>query len=110
MLSPDHQGLISQSPDQTSSLSFLSYTNKLLAGAWHYLTYFGRDTMLTLLLMQSVMSLGENGAVEAAIGSVIERISRADGSTCHEETLGDYATYQNLQNGVVSTAPSATTR
>jgi hypothetical protein len=105
VLSPDHQGLISQSPDQTSSLSFLSYTNKLLAGAWHYLTYFGRDTMLTLLLMQSVMSLGENGAVEAAIGSVIERISRADGSTCHEETLGDYATYQNLQNGVVSTAP-----
>ncbi len=106
-LSPDnvldhaHAGLIEKYPDMTSSLSFMSYTDKLLAGSWHYLTYFGRDTMLTLLLMQETMSLGKGGAVEAAIGSVLERVSKADGSTCHEETLGDYATYQNLQRGCI---------
>ncbi|KAH8885341.1 glycogen debranching enzyme [Thozetella sp. PMI_491] len=105
VLDSAHESLIEQYPDLTTSLSFMSYTNKLLAGSWHYLTYFGRDTMLTLLLMQSVMSLGKDGAVEAAIGSVLERVSRQDGSTCHEETIGDYSTFQNLQQGIVSTAP-----
>lgn len=32
--------LIEQQPSQTTSLSFLSYTEKLLAGAWRFLTYF----------------------------------------------------------------------
>lgn len=42
-------------------------------------------------------------AVEAAIGSVLESINRTDGSACHEEIIGDYATYLNVQEGNGST-------
>ena len=42
VLNEESQGLITQSPDQAQSLSFLSYSEKLLAGAWRFLTYFGR--------------------------------------------------------------------
>ncbi|RMZ69846.1 glycogen debranching enzyme [Pyrenophora seminiperda CCB06] len=96
-------GLISQNPDQTTSLSFLSYSNKLLAGTWRFLTYFGRDSMLSLLLMQPILS---EVAIEAVIGAVLERVKRSDGTVCHEEVLGDYSTWLNWKNGVRSTAPS----
>ena len=102
VLNTASQGLITQQPDQTTSLSFLSYTDKLLAGAWRFLTYFGRDSMIATLLLQPVLS---DQAVEAVIGAVLERINRTDGSVCHEETIGDYATYLNEKNNVTSTAP-----
>ncbi|KAI7195887.1 hypothetical protein KC363_g1203 [Hortaea werneckii] len=105
VLNEASQDLIVQSPDQTKSLSFLSYTNKLLAGAWRFLTYFGRDSMISLLLLQPVLSEGEGGAIEAVISAVLERINSTDGSVCHEETIGDYATYLHLQENVTSTAP-----
>lgn len=99
------QNLIAEFPDQTESLSFLSYTTKLLAGAWRFLTYFGRDTMISMLLLQPVLSEGENGSIEAVIGAVLERINRTDGSVCHEETIGDYGTYLNFQKNITSTDP-----
>ena len=105
VLSPQSRDLITQEPTQTESLSFLSYTTKLLAGGWRFLTYFGRDTMISLLLLQPVLSEGQDGAIEAVIGSVLERVNRSDGSVCHEETIGDYATYLNQQAGINSTAP-----
>jgi hypothetical protein len=70
--------LIPQYPDQTTSLSFLSYTDKLLAGTWRFLTYFGRDSMISMLLMQPILS---DQAIEAVISAVLERINRTDG-TC----------------------------
>ena len=85
VLNSASQSLITQQPDQTTSLSFLSYTDKLLAGAWRFLTYFGRDSMIATLLLQPVLS---DQAVEAVIGAVLERINRTDGSVCHEETIG----------------------
>ncbi|EKG17217.1 glycogen debranching enzyme [Macrophomina phaseolina MS6] len=99
------QTLIDQYTEQADSLAFLSYTDKLLAGAWRFLTYFGRDSMISLLLLQPILSEGEGGAIEAVIGAVLERINRTDGSVCHEETIGDYATYLNLQQNIWSTAP-----
>jgi hypothetical protein len=48
--------LIAQNPDQTTSLSFLSYKGKLLAGTWRFLTYFGRDSILSMLLLQSFLA------------------------------------------------------
>ncbi|KAK5173770.1 uncharacterized protein LTR77_002451 [Saxophila tyrrhenica] len=105
VLDSESQDLIITNTDQTKSLSFLSYTDKLLAGAWRFLTYFGRDSMITLLLMQPVLSQGEGGAVEAVIGAVLERINKTEGTVCHEETIGDYATYQNLQMNISSTDP-----
>ncbi|GAB7358057.1 hypothetical protein MBLNU230_g0219t1 [Neophaeotheca triangularis] len=105
VLNEQSQHLIAQYPDETKALSFLSYSSKLLAGAWRFLTYFGRDSMISALLMQPILSEGEGGALEAVIGAVLERINRTDGSTAHEETIGDYATYLHLQNNVTSTAP-----
>ncbi|MCJ1478326.1 hypothetical protein MMC13_007004 [Lambiella insularis] len=105
VLNPGSQALVSQHPDQTTSLSFLSYTDKLLAGAWRFLTYFGRDSMISALLLSPVLSQGEGGAMEAVISAVLERLNRTDGSVCHEETIGDYATYLNEQANISSTAP-----
>ena len=108
VLNPQSQDLITEMSDQTTSLSFLSYTDKLLAGAWRFLTYFGRDSMIALLLMQPVLSEGQGGAVEAVIGAVLERLNKTDGKVAHEETIGDYATYQNLLLNISSTKPSCT--
>ncbi|KAH8808732.1 hypothetical protein F5884DRAFT_380529 [Xylogone sp. PMI_703] len=107
VLSPASQDLIPQSPQQTEALSFLSYTSKLLAGAWRFLTYFGRDSMISALLLEPVLSEGKGGAIEAVIAAVLERVNATgqDGSVCHEETLGDYATWLNLQNNITDTAP-----
>lgn len=70
------QGLITQQSSQTTSLSFLSYSEKLLAGAWRFLTYFGRDSMISALLLEPVLSTGNASAMEAVIGAVLERINR----------------------------------
>jgi hypothetical protein len=88
VLSNGSAALIEQQPGTTEALSFLSYSTKLLAGAWRFLTYFGRDSMISALLLQPVLSTGENGAMEAVIAAVLERIDRSDGSVCHEETIG----------------------
>lgn len=106
VLNNGSQGLVQESPELTTSLSFLSYTNKLLAGSWRFLTYFGRDSMLSALLMQDILSQGEGGALEAVIGAVIERINNTDGTVCHEENLGDYASFLARQDGIDSSAPT----
>lgn len=106
VLNSESQGLITTNTTDTNSLSFLSYTTKLLAGAWRFLTYFGRDSQISALLLQPVLSQGEGGAIEAVIGAVLERLNQSDGSVCHEETIGDYATYLNQQQNITSTAPS----
>jgi hypothetical protein len=102
VLTSTASGLITQNPDLTTSLSFLSYSNKLLAGTWRFLTYFGRDSMISMLLMQPILS---QAAIEAVIGAVLERINRQDGTVCHEEVLGDYASYLNLREGISSSKP-----
>ena len=76
VLNDQSQGLIETDSDQTTSLSFLSYSDKLLAGAWRFLTYFGRDSMIAALLLQPVLSEGEGGAMEAVISAVLERLNR----------------------------------
>ncbi|KAF2680402.1 hypothetical protein K458DRAFT_393047 [Lentithecium fluviatile CBS 122367] len=106
VLSTAARGLISQNPTQTTALSFLSYENKILAGTWRFLTYFGRDSMISALLLQPVLSQGENGAIEAVISAVLERINKTDGTVCHEEVIGDYATFVHRAEGKVSTAPT----
>lgn len=104
VLDPQSYGLITSMPDQTKSLSFLSYSEKLLAGGWRFLTYFGRDSMISALLMEPILSKGNASAMEAVIGAVLERVNRTDGSACHEETIGDYATFLNEKEGINSSA------
>lgn len=105
ILDTSAQSLQTQNLTQVDSLSFLSYTDKLLAGGWRFLTYFGRDTMISLLLMEPILSTGNGSATEAVIGAVLERLNRTDGSAAHEETIGDYSTWLNLQQNITSTAP-----
>lgn len=76
VLNEKSQDLLNSDPDQMTSLSFLSYSQKLLAGTWRFLTYFGRDSMIATLLLQPVLSEGEGGAIEAVIGAVLERLNR----------------------------------
>jgi hypothetical protein len=90
-------------PDRTTSLSFLSYKANMLGGTWPFLMYVSRDSLLSLLLIQSILS---QDAIETVIGSVLERVDRKDGTVCHEEVLGDYATYLNKKDGgIKSNAP-----
>ena len=105
VLKESAHSLIEKFPDQTISLSFLSYTSKLLAGAWRFLTYFGRDSMISMLLLQPILSEGEGSAIEAVIGAVLDRINKTDGSAAHEETLGDYSTYLAFKKNETSTEP-----
>jgi hypothetical protein len=69
------------------ALSFLSFEEKLLAGSWRFLTYFGRDTLLSLRLMMPAL---QPRVIEAGLSSVIERLT-ADGQVAHEEDIGDFA-------------------
>ncbi|KAI9290089.1 hypothetical protein BC943DRAFT_364605 [Umbelopsis sp. AD052] len=85
----------SSTADSVKSVSFLSYSEKMLAGGWRFLTYFGRDTMISLRILMPILS---SDAVEAALGAVIERTNATDGELCHEETIGDYASWINMQN------------
>lgn len=75
------------------TLAFLSYEEKLLAGSWRFNTYFGRDTLMSLLLLMPVL---EPPVVEAGLGSVLARLGRA-GEVAHEEDIGEYAVLRHLQ-------------
>jgi hypothetical protein len=91
---------------ERSALAFLSYDEKLLAGSWRFLTYFGRDTLLSSWLLLPAL---EPRVAEAALGAVLERVqlddamaapeggSIARGDVAHEEELGDYAAWKNSQ-------------
>ena len=78
-------------PRARDVLAFLSYEEKLLAGSWHYLTYFGRDTLLTVRLLMPAL---RPRVIEAAIGSVIDRLG-PDGEVAHEEEIGEFAAERN---------------
>ncbi|HEX7714461.1 MAG TPA: hypothetical protein VF531_10615, partial [Bacillota bacterium] len=68
-------------------LTFLSYDEKLAAGSWRFLTYFGRDTELSLvMLMPALKSRG----IEAGLSSLIERLNDY-GEVAHEEEIGEFA-------------------
>jgi hypothetical protein len=70
-------------------VAWLSYTSESFAGGWRFLTYFGRDTLLALRLLLPVAS---QTSAEAILGAVLQRINET-GTVCHEETVGDYASF-----------------
>jgi hypothetical protein len=74
-------------------LSFLTYREKLLAGSWQYLSYFGRDTLLSTRLLMPVL---DPQVIEAGLGSVLERLD-ADGEVAQEEDIGEWAALRNLE-------------
>ncbi|KAJ2973213.1 hypothetical protein NQ176_g6738 [Zarea fungicola] len=101
--------LVKTEPQQVDALEFFSYSDKLLAGGWRFLTYFGRDSMIAALLMQPILKTGAGSAMEAVLGAALERINKTDGTVAHEETIGDYATFVNMQNGVYNSTAAGFT-
>jgi hypothetical protein len=81
-------------------LEFLSYEDKFLAGSWRFNTYFGRDTLISALLLAPVL---EPAAMEAALSSVLDRLSEA-GEVAHEEDIGEFAVLRNEREGRGRTA------
>jgi hypothetical protein len=80
---------------ELDALAFLSYREKLLAGSWRFLTYFGRDTLLTLRLL---MPHARPELVEAGLAAVIDRLDPT-GDVAHEEDIGDFAAWENRRDG-----------
>lgn len=75
------------------SLRFLSSGSKLLAGSWRFNTYFGRDTMMSLILLAPVL---QPDALEVGLQSVLDRLSEK-GQVAHEESVGDQAALERLE-------------
>jgi len=75
------------------TLTFLAYHEKLVAGSWRFQTYFGRDTLISVRLLMTVLA---PPAVEAALGSVLARLSR-QGEVAHEEDIGERAVLDHME-------------
>lgn len=85
-----------------NTLAFLAYREKLLAGSWRFQTYFGRDTLISARLLMPALS---ETAVEAALASVLERLS-PQGEVAHEEDIGERAVLDHMErDGSRSAAP-----
>jgi hypothetical protein len=85
----------SAEPRALSALAFLAYEEKLLAGSWRFLTYFGRDTLLSVRMLLPVL---RPGVVEAGLGAVIDRLGPG-GDVAHEESIGEWAALEHLAAG-----------
>ncbi|MFI6041477.1 hypothetical protein ACIA8C_07565 [Nocardia sp. NPDC051321] len=85
-----------------NTLTFLSYREKFLAGSWRFNTYFGRDTLISMMLLKPVLA---PEAIEAGIRSVLARLG-PQGQVAHEEAVSEFAmlTHQR-ENGTLSDAP-----
>ncbi|HEX2251619.1 MAG TPA: hypothetical protein VHH32_14820 [Gemmatimonadales bacterium] len=72
---------------QVRAVELLSSQEKLMAGLPNFATYFGRDMMMTALMMRSVWS---PAMMEHVIGSVLGKLGPG-GEVSHEEALGGQA-------------------
>jgi hypothetical protein len=72
---------------QVRGVELLSSRQKLMAGLPNFATYFGRDMMMTALMMRPVWRPEMS---EHVIGSVLRKLS-ASGQVSHEEALGGQA-------------------
>ena len=82
------------------ALAFLTYEQKMLAGSWRFLTYFGRDTLLSIRLLMPILTAD---TAEIGLGSVLERINHR-GEVAHEEEIGELAVYRNMAEHERATA------
>ena len=76
---------------QVRSVELLSSQEKLMAGLPNYATYFGRDMMMSALMMQPIWT---PAMAEHVISSVLGKLSPS-GQVSHEEALGGQAIREN---------------
>jgi hypothetical protein len=70
-----------------SGIYLLAGRTKLMAGSPRFLTYFGRDTLLSISLF---VGKTKEDLVYFGLKSVLDRLSFA-GEVAHEETIGEFA-------------------
>ncbi len=76
---------------QVRGVELLSTKEKLMAGLPNFATYFGRDMMMTALMMRPVWS---PAMAEHVIASVLRKLGPG-GAVSHEEALGGQAIREN---------------
>jgi hypothetical protein len=76
---------------QVKSMELMSAQEKLLAGLPNYATYFGRDMMMSALMLEPVW---QPAMLEHVIASVLRKLSPS-GEVSHEEGLGNQAIREN---------------
>ena len=76
---------------QIKSLELLSSKEKLMAGLPNFATYFGRDMMMSTLMMEPIWKVS---MLENVITSVLKKM-RYDGNVSHEEGLAGQAIREN---------------
>jgi hypothetical protein len=90
LLTPD----AADRPRDKQALAFLASAENFSAGSWRFLTYFGRDTLLSTAMLMPVL---QPAATEGALGSVLERLS-PEGVVAHEDAIGEFAVLENLRS------------
>ncbi|MGE0488076.1 MAG: hypothetical protein AB7S38_02555 [Vulcanimicrobiota bacterium] len=102
LITPETEALLDERGTQARrALRFLVSREKFMAGSWRFLTYFGRDTLISLALLAPAVKAPVK---MAGIQSVLARLS-PQGQVAHEEDLGEWALYQHLRQGEVSAEP-----
>ncbi len=76
---------------QVRGLELVSSREKLMAGLPNFATYFGRDMLMSALMMEPIWS---PGMLEHVIGSVLRKLALT-GEVSHEEALGGQAIREN---------------
>jgi len=76
---------------EVRGVELLCYREKLMAGLPNFATYFGRDMLMTALLMQPVWA---PAMLEHVVASALGKLSPA-GDVSHEEALGGQAIREN---------------
>src|SRR5947209_2144259 len=93
---------------EVRGVELLCYLEKLMAGLPNFATYFGRDMLMTALLMQPVWA---PAMLEHVVASALGKLSPT-GDVSHEEALGGQAIRENAAeyNRLVSAGQLARAR
>lgn len=90
---------------QVSGVELLVSREKLMAGLPTYATYFGRDMLMTALMMRPIW---RHETMEAVIATALRKLAPG-GDVSHEEALGDQAVRESAADyaTLVATATTA---
>ena len=80
------------------AVELLSSREKLMAGLPNFATYFGRDMMMTALMMRPIWTPAMS---EHVIARVLRKLG-PDGDVSHEEALGGQAIRENARSTTCS--------